>query len=231
MIYPYAAALHGIMALLCLASLAYLHFRRQESVANAGVEAYYNWFFLYFLYNFLLVLPLFLFDELNKFTAIFYASALVFLGIAAWQAFRSSLHFSANPHAKLLSTLYIIGVTIASLLHFAFFEIPVGSPDGNWVFWYSNQPLSLFFTFFMFVAGWHFSWQFLKGMARLEGLIKLRSIFLALGSFTLPFAAFYYFGAESLMHIYLAFAAAISGLVFLAIGNVILGILHKKSRT
>ncbi len=61
-----------------------------------------------------------------------------------------------------------------------------------------------------------------------SSLLKMRALLLALGGFILPFAAFYYLGAETINHIYLAFIFSISGLAFFVVGNIILGIFKPK---
>jgi hypothetical protein len=195
---------------------------------DPAIESYFNWFFLYFIYNLLLVLPLLLYQNLNESTAIFYVLALFAQGAGAWQAYRAALQFWQNRHHRIFSMMYIIGVTIAALLHAFYLEIPQGSADGNWVMWYKNRAVAFPYIAFMFLAGWTFAWQFLKGFNSLLGLMKARTFFLMTTAFILPFAAFFYHGAQNLTHIYAAFVIAIAGLIMVIIGNNLIGFLHRR---
>ena len=226
MIYPYTATLHGVMAILCLASLTHL-FRRKKYAASETVRAWFNWFLLFFLYNLILAVPLVILEKLDLRSGIFYNVALAFLALAVWQAFNIAIQIGITDEKrrKAFSFLFIAGASLAVLLHFAFPEIPTGTPNGKWVLWYSSQPISLSYTFFMFVAGWTFAWVHFKGMTYLSSpLLRLRSLAFALGAFVLPFSAFYYFGAQKLQHIYLGFSFSIIGLIFFALGNMTIGV-------
>ncbi|QQG42296.1 MAG: hypothetical protein HYW15_02140 [Candidatus Giovannonibacteria bacterium] len=230
MIYPYTAFLHLAMTILSLASLVYL-FYRKRSLNSAAVGNYFNWFLLFFLYNIFLILPLALFGELNFISGIFYNFALLFLGLGAWQALATALDFMAANSLlkKTVSALYLAGIAAAIGLHFAFPEIPRGTLDGNWVLWYSNQSISLFYTLFMFIAGWLFALTFLKGINAMPALLKFRGYCFVFAGFVLPFAAFYYFGAKNVMHIYFAFSFSILGLLLFAAGNILVGLFKESA--
>ncbi len=229
MIYPYTIILHGVMAGLCLFSAGYL-LNRNDPSGDSAISFYRNWFLIYFFFNVSLVFPLIFSDDLGWNVAIGYGVALFFLAIAAWQAFKLPLRFFAKDPLKfkLVSGLFILGVLVAAFLNFIFLELPQGTPDGKWVLWSSNIYVISFFNFFMFVAGWSFALLFLTGIRLARHWVqKWRSIFLSLGAFVLPIAAFYYFGAKSFTDVYLAFIFAISGLMFFAIGNIIPSIFVK----
>jgi len=217
-IYSYAAILHGVMAGLCLVSSAYLYGRKEN---HPAAKNYFNWFFLYTFFNLSLVLPLIVFDELNIYTGYFYAIALFFLGLAAWQAFKTALNFIGGFPKKYASIIYLIGVMAVTALHFIYPEIPMGSADGKWVFWYPRSWISLLYVAFMFVAGWTFFASFLRGMRGISPVLKLRALLFSSGAFLLPLAAYYYFGAAKISDIYLAFIFAIGGLFLFAAGNMI----------
>ncbi len=234
MIYLYTAFLHGLMAILILLSLIYLFYRKKEvEMSVVVVDNYFNWFFFYFFYNVFLVLPLVFFDRLNLFVGYSYYFALIFQAIAAWYAFKAGVGLMSvkKSTADILSFLYITGVMVAVLLHFLYPEVPAGTTDQNWVLWYSNQPRSLLYTFFMFVAGWTFALANLKGFNSISLVsLKIRACFFMLAAFTLPFAAFYYFGARNVNDIYLAFVFAVLGLLFFAVGNVIVRFILKENQ-
>ncbi|MBI2610009.1 hypothetical protein HYW53_02425 [Candidatus Giovannonibacteria bacterium] len=227
MIYPYTVALHGVMALLSLLSSIYLFYRKRDT-DNESIGAFFYWFLYYFIYNFILALSIIIAGELNELVGISYAIALVFQGFAAWNAFNVALNLAGFNFfiRKSFSWLYLLGMLIASMLHLIYFEIPIGTSDAKWVLWYSNQPRSLFFTFFMFVAGWTFALVHFKALFLLHSAaLKMRAFFFALAAFILPFAAWFYFGAQDVNDIFFAFLFAILGLVFLAVGNVVIGVL------
>lgn len=231
MIYPYTALLHGVMAVLCLLSLIYLFYRKRDANSE-GIQSYFNWFLFFFLYNISLVLPLLIFDRLTPATGFFYDLALLFLAFGAWYAFRValSLLFGDGGRQNLLSSLFVVGVLLAVSLHFIFTEVPRGSLDGKWVFWYSGRSVTNFYVLFMFLAGWTFAAAFFKGIFYAEAvLLKLRSLCFALAGAILPIAAFYYFGAEKISNIYLAFLFSILGLLFLAFGNIAVGLFRKSA--
>ncbi|MDO8523444.1 MAG: hypothetical protein Q7S12_04170 [bacterium] len=223
MVYSYTASLHGAMAILCLASLIYLFYKKSDS--NAEIyKNYFNWFLFFFLYNLALVLPLVMFYELKRESSFFYAAALFFLGLGAWNAFRVGLSLLVQDESrrKIFSIFYVSGVIAAVALHFIFSEVPKGSPDGKWVFWYGNAYVSYIYILFMMTAAWTFTASLLKGYSSLGKVyLKARTLLLMFGGFILSFAAFYYFGATELIHIYLAFLFSILGLMFFLIGNLV----------
>lgn len=225
MIYSYTAILHGAMAALSLASFIYLFYRKNDA-NQPEIKAYFNIFLSFFLYNILLITPLILFREPNAVYVIFYLAALFALTFTGGNAVKFSLFFLVSEEKKrrMLINLYFGGAWLAVGLHLIFREIPIISPDGNWVFWYSGTTISYFYILFMFLGGWPFALVMLRGFYGLSSdLLKTRAILLALGGLTLPFAALYYFGAQNVTHIYLAFLFSITGLVLFLIGNIIFG--------
>lgn len=220
MIYQNTAILHSVMATLCLFSAGYLAVRGGVR-ENESVEAYFKWFSGFFLYNIFLITPLLIFEELNTYTAYFYLLALLALGYAAWNAFRISIRFLAGEYSRsLLNLFFIFGTGIGVLLHAANFRVPTGSPDGNWVFWYSGEPAALVYVLFMFVAGWSFALLHLINYTKMESVfLRTRSLLFALGGFTLPFAAYFYFMASTMNYIYFAFFFSIFGLTVFATAN------------
>ncbi len=225
MIYPHTVLLHGLMALLSLGSLLYL-FYKKKSLKAYTVKLYFNWFFFFSLYNIALVLPLLFINELNWFAAITYVTALLFAGIAAWQAFVLGLMLlgAAETIRFWLSRLYIIGVIAGVLLHFVFFEVPHGTPDGNLVLWYWNPAIALFYTFFMFTAGWTFALAFFRSIFSLPAtLLKMRAIFFSLSAFLLPLAALFYFVVPDVTYRYLSFVLVGIAMLSFIMGNVIIG--------
>lgn len=231
MIYPYTAALHTVMAALCLASLVYLFYRKQDA-QSPTLKAYFNWFLFFFIYNLLLIAPLVIYDELNFKTGLFYNLAIVSLALGMWQAMHAALHLVVTDAARrrFLSFLYLSGILLAAALHFVFPQLPQGSPERDWIFWYPGQKIALFYTLFAFVAGWTFGYSNLRGFRYLtSGFLKVRALFFAFAGFIMPFAAFYYFGATRVSHIVLAFIISILGLICFIAGNIIIGLLRKIS--
>ncbi|MBI2023477.1 hypothetical protein HYT01_02875 [Candidatus Giovannonibacteria bacterium] len=222
MIAPYTLALHGVMAGLCLGSLIYLFYKKKDS--NSKIyKNYFNWFLLFFLYNAALITPLLVFKEVFAASAYFYLLALLFLGIACWNAFKVgvSLLLHDKRLEKFWSGAYIIGIIGSVFLQFLFFEIPLIAPGGKWIFWYSNN-IAYFYIFFMFVAGWTFAAAFIVGFKNLGSLqLKIKALALFGAGAVLPFAAFYYFRAVRIEHVYLAFFFSILGLVFFLAGNLV----------
>lgn len=230
MIAPYTLVLHGVMAILCLASLVYLFYKKSDTTSDV-LKDYFNWFLFFFLYNISLVLPLLIFNELNDAARFFYAAALEFLGIAAFYAFKVAIKLLIKNQYlnNFLSFIIIAGVTAAAGLHIIFRQIPQILPGGHWIIWYQNMYVSYFYIFFMFVAGWTFALSMLKGYLSLSStILRVKSLFLCAGSFFLPFAAFFYFGAKNISHIYFAFIFSILGLIFLLTGN-LLGLYHSRN--
>ncbi len=223
MIAPYTLVLHGVMAILCLISLAYLFYKKSD--ANSRTVAYYfSWFLFFFLYNIFLVLPLILFRELDFRASSAYALALVFLAVAAWSAMKVGLNiFGLSENSKrIISFLYIFGAVMSAAAHFYASKTPSLSWDGKWVFWYGGGFASYAYIFFMFAAGWIFAASIMRGFSSLRSyLTKIRASLLFSGAFILPFAAFYYFRATELAHIYLAFLFSIIGLTSFMAGNLI----------
>ena len=230
MIYPYTAILHGALAILCFASFFYLIYFKKD-LDKTSMRAYFNWFLFFFLYSVLLLLPLIIFNELNLITGRFLNIAFVFLSLAAWQAFNVALNLLVSNEQKrnFFSMLYLIGITIAVILNFIFVEIPVGSANGKWVLWYSGEYISFFYTLFMFIAGWTFTFINLKEVSKLQQiLLKIRAILYALAGFILPFSSLYYFGVQNMWEVQLSFMFSISGMTLFAIGNIPLGIILKR---
>src|SRR3989344_1184445 len=145
MIYPYTAILHVVLAALCFISFFYLIYFKKD-LDKATMRAYFNWFLYFFLYNTILMLPLLIFSELSLLVGRFFNVAMIFLGLAAWQAFNMSLNLLITNELKrkLFSFFYLIGISIAVVLYFIYAEIPKGSDDGNWVLWYSGEFISVF---------------------------------------------------------------------------------------
>lgn len=231
MIYPYTAALQITLAALSFVSVIYLWGRKKDHRADFLLDSYFNWFLFFFLYNILLILPLVIFDELNVATGIFFASAMIFLGLATWHAVRFILSFIivAESRRRFFATLYLIGVLMAALLFFVFPEVPTGSPDRNWVFWYGNRTVALIYSAFMFIAGWTFAFGNLRSISALNSaILRSRALFYALAGFTLPFAAFFYFGVKEVRDLQIASAISIVGLTLFVLGNNFIGILLNR---
>jgi len=233
MIAAYTVWAHGIMATLTLASLIYLFFKKPSANLRA-IRLYFNWFLFFFLYNLFLILPLVIFDRLNLITGIFFNTALLFLAIGAWYAFQVGLNLMAVRATlfKLFSTIYLFGVLFATVLYFIFPEVPRVTSDGKWILWYSNQPVSLFYSLLLAPAGWLFVVAIFKGWTSLKSrLLKTRACFFGFSGFILPFAAFYYFCSKSATDIYLSFSLIFLALVSFLIGNVVLGFFIKHKIT
>lgn len=223
MIYPYTLFLHLIMAFLCAGSLIYLIYNK-KNFSVSSLFYYSTWFLFYFLYNVILVLPLLLFKDLNYWSGIFYNFALVSLAFAVWFIFKMALNFLVLDRKKSsnISKLFIIIILLVTSLYFIFPEIPRGSEDGKWVFWYSNRLIAFLYSSFAFIAGWILGFSFLKEFRQISEIsLRIRSSILSFISFILPFAAFFYFTAQTKIHLYLAFLISILCLTFLLIANFI----------
>lgn len=218
------------MAALCLVSSIYLFYKRKDS-QNKAINDYFAYFILFFLYNAFLVFPLIAFDELNIYGGFFYAAAMSSLCIMIWHGFRLSLTLLGlkDFSRRFLSSLYFLGATIVIVLHFVFIEVPVGSENGKWVFWHTNQSLARSYDILVIIVLSVFIYAMMKGFFVVDsGWLKLRSILLALAGILTASSAFYYFGATKIEHIYLAFVCAISGLLLFAFGNILIGIFNKN---
>lgn len=231
MIAPYTFAMHGLMAILCLGSMLYL-FTKKSGAGSDVVENYFNWFLFFFLYNIALAAPLLIFQEISAIFAYIYLLALLFLGVAGWNAFwvAMALLLKNAQFEKVLSRIYIAGIIVSVFLQFLFFEFPRLTPGGKWILWYSG-PVAYFYIFFMFAAGWTFAGSFIKDLGTVASqILKIRGIILATGAFVLPLAAASYFRAPNINYIYFAFGASIAGLFLLLSGN-IMGFFSKKPTT
>ncbi|KKU58241.1 MAG: hypothetical protein UX81_C0024G0001 [Parcubacteria group bacterium GW2011_GWA2_47_12] len=207
MIAPYTLALHGVMAILSLISLVHLFYKKFDTNSKT-FDAYVNWFLFFFLYNLFLVFPLIFFRELDFSASLIYVLALICLAIAAWNAFKVSLNiFGLNENSKkVVLFLYIFGAMLSAVAHLYASKVPELSPDGKWVFWYDSNLVSSAYVFIMFVAGFAFAASMIHGFLTIRSnLLKTKSILIFLGSFSLPFAVFYYFMATEIAHIYMAF--------------------------
>lgn len=223
MIAPYTLILHGVMAALCLGSLVYLFYKKSDT-NNKTFNGYFLFFLFFFLYNILLVAVAIFFRVSGDWVSWMYVAALISLAIAARSAYGVALTLLdiGESLKSTLSFFYIFGAIAVALGHLLFIKAPTLSADGNWIFWYGNNAVSYSYIFIMFVGGWTFAFAIIRGIASLRsGFQKMRAIFLSLGAFILPFAAFYYFVATKLSDIYLAFLFSILSLTFLLIGNLI----------
>lgn len=220
---------HTLLAILSLASAVYFVFRR-VSLRMITVRKYFFWFSLFFLYNLTLAISGALFSNSPFFSAVGYRVALFLLALGAWQAFVMGLVFlSVSPRIiTRLSASYLVGVLAVIFLHVIFFEFPQAANE-NWLFWYSNRPISLLYTFFMFFAGWTVAFAVGKNMFSLkEKLLQIRSAFLTLGAFLLPIAALLYFGTNKIAHLEFSLWLVGIALVFFLIGNLGIGFLRKR---
>jgi len=222
---PYS---HGALALLALVSGVYLLFWRKNFTLDS-VKEYFFWFALFFLYNATLATAAVFFPLYPVVAATGYILALFVLALGAWHGFRIGLRFlnTSKSLYNLLSKAYITGVLAAVFLHVLFFELPQVA-DENWLFWYTNRPVSLFYALFMFIAGWTVSFSMLKAVASLvRQSFKIRALLIAGAAFLLPIAAIFFFGVTQVSHIVLSLWLVGIALVLFLVGNILPGLARR----
>ncbi len=221
--------IHAFLAILSFASVAYLFFRR-GNFRIGTVQKYFVWFLLFFLYNLVLAIVTILSSSSSFFAAVGYRIALLLLALGAWQAYEMGLIFLSVPERirTILSKSYLWGILSVIGLHVIFFEVPQIVSE-NWIFWYSNRPISLLYTLFMFLAGWTVAFAIGKNAFLLnQKLLQIRSILLAFAAFLLPIAAFLYFGANKIAHLEFSLWLVGVALVLFLLGNTGVGLFRRR---
>lgn len=223
MIYPYPLFLHLLMAFFCGVILLYLIVTRRL-FQNRTTRNYFNWFLCYFFYSLFLSIPLFFFKELMIELSFFYNLALLFLAIGMWFGLKVVMdfwNFNEKTKERLLQ-VFLIGVLIATALHFTFPNIPQPSEDGRWIFWYSNRAIGIFYSAFAFVVGYFWAFGFIRGIPYIDKtILRVRAFLLSVPGFVLPFSALFYFAPRNVLDIYLAFIAVMVGLLFFVAGSIL----------
>lgn len=228
---PYSATLafHLLQGLLGFLSVLYL-FSQREKFHISPLKKYFTWFVFFVLYNVVLIIFTFVYDAVPVLSAVGYQIALVFLAIAAWQAFLTALEFlnMSDRTRRMLAILYITGAFLAVGIHFTFFEVP-HALNANWLLWYPNQIVAIPYILFMFLAGWTFSFALARALFSASHIfLRTRALFMSISGFVLPFAALFYFAASKLSHIYMSFGIVIFAMALFVLGNIGVGMLWKR---
>lgn len=226
MLYPFTGVLHILTAETTLGIVGYSLLTRRQGISNLK-NHWVLWFILFLFYNAFLGLPSLLgetFSEIIGIAGILFIAGLSALGLGAWNGFILGLSFlEISQKARMfLSRTYLVFLGLILVLFGVFFENPRISDDGNWIFWHSNLPHTITYSFLMLIAAWTLAYSFVRGLFQLqEWKIRFCSLCMAGGSAILPLAAFFYFAGRSTTHLATAFVIVFIGLSLFLLGNVV----------
>lgn len=226
MLYPFTAASHILEGGFALGIVWYSLLAKRHLVTHLK-KYWISWFVLFMLYHAFLGLPSLLgetFSEIIGIAGILFIAGLSALGLGAWNGFILGLSFlEISQKARMfLSRTYLVVLGLILVLFGVFFENPRISEDGNWIFWHSNLPHTITYSFLMLIAAWTLAYSFVRGLFQLqEWKIRFCSLCMAGGSAILPLAAFFYFAGRSTTHLATAFVIVFIGLSLFLLGNVV----------
>ena len=233
---PYSGTiiLHGLMAFLsALIALWLAVSYARERVPTIGHLANFYVFFTF--YNLILIIPPLFLSE--KFFAPGYNLSILFLFLAAASAVRVPVETlfvvkSRSERGGAAQSFFIIVGLITVVLQFLFPSEPFFDASLKFIFWNPFWPAAVITTTSMLLIAFIFGFAFLRGMFLTEEFsLKVRSVLIAAGAFLLGGAAFYYFQADAAREMITAFVFALSGLVSLGGGIVVVGFFRARSRT